>query len=89
MKNKLTICNLDGTISEYRDVEHFQTLENGVIIFEFGPSTVHLDGITPNNIKSSPPAGTKVTFNGGFSYEDYSGTATGEKTEKCGYVIIW
>lgn len=81
MKNSLTIYCANTTKDVFRNVEHFETLENGVSIFEVGPNTKRLLGITYDYEDSSLPLGTKIKFKADFIYFEYSETASGEYVE--------
>ncbi len=73
MKNELTIYTPNGTFTEYRNVEHFQTLDNGISMFTVGSDTVSMDSSSPG-VRNSLPVGMTVKFNFSFVYEDYSET---------------
>lgn len=81
MKNSLTIYGPNNTKNVFRNVENFQTLENGVSIFEVGSETVSMHGATFDYESRSLPVGTRVKFKGDFAYYDYTQTAAGEYEE--------
>lgn len=77
MKNELTIYNPNGTFTEYRNVGHFQTLENGVSMFTAESDTVFTISSSPG-LEKTLPVGTTVKFKSCFVYNDYSETELGE-----------
>lgn len=76
MKNELTIYNPNGTFTKYRNVVHFQTLENGVSMFTAESDTVRIGSSSPS-LKNALPVGMTVTFKSCFVYNDYSETELG------------
>lgn len=80
MKNELTIYNPNGTFTEYRNIGHFQTLENGVSMFTVESDTVLMISSSPS-VKKALPVGMTVKFKACFVYGDYSETADGEYEE--------
>lgn len=81
MKNVLTIYYPNGLVHVYRNVEHFETLANGVNTFDVGPDTEEMVGVF-HDTPSTPKLGMHVKFVSNFIYKDYSDTKAGEIPDK-------